>query len=256
MTPAQRLAGIRDDLRDTEADLLRLLSADRSRRRGELVRTLHEVRRMRDPDGYPYASQAGQDFVVDRLLRGRTGGVFVDVGAYDGVTGSNSLFFEQRRGWSGVLVEPVPTQRDKAQAIRRAPCLPYAVASGDGTAEFLEITEGYTQMSGLAGTYDSGVLDRVRADPRHKEFRILVETRSLARIFEEAGIEGADFVSLDIEGGEAAALSAFPFERFPVLVWAIENNTGSAALSEIMRGQGYELTEFCGPDEIWRKSDL
>ena len=52
-----------------------------------------------------------------------TGGVFADVGGYDGVTGSNTLFFEQRRGWSGLLVEPSPANLAAARAVRRCPCL-------------------------------------------------------------------------------------------------------------------------------------
>ena len=52
--------------------------------------------------GYPYVSQAGQDMVVDRVLGGKRGGTFIDVGGYDGTTGSNSWFFELWRGWYGV----------------------------------------------------------------------------------------------------------------------------------------------------------
>jgi hypothetical protein len=83
-----------------------------------------------------------------------------------------------------------------------------------------------------------------------------VETRTLARIMDEAGIAAADFVSLDIEGGEAAVLAGFPFHRIRVAVWAVENNTASGAIGAVMRANGYVLAEFCGPDEIWRHRDL
>ena len=108
-------------------------------------------------------------------------------------------------------------------------------------------------MSGLAGSYDAALLDRVRADPRHAEERIEVETRSLSAIFDEAGIGTPDFVSLDIEGGELAALEAFDFDRHRVALWAIENNVGSPDLGRIMRETGHDLVEFCGPDELWRR---
>jgi hypothetical protein len=111
-------------------------------------------------------------------------------------------------------------------------------------------------MSGLAGSYDAGLLAQVRADPRHKERSIRVETRTLSRLLTEAGLPDPDFVSLDIEGGEEAALSAFPFDRHRVGVWAIENNTATPALGGIMRAAGYDLVEFCGPDELWRHRDL
>lgn len=253
--PAALIARAQADLAEAEAALLARLEVDRTRARGEIVRRLHEVRGMRTP-GYLYASQAGQDLVVDRLLKGRTGGVFVDVGGFDGVTGSNTLFFEQFRGWRGVLVEPVPASHAKAAQVRRCPCLPFAVAAEDGEAEMIVVERGFIQMSGLAQSYDPGMLDRVRADPRHAETRVTVQTRRLDRIMQEAGIEVADFVSLDIEGGELAVLESFPFARLRVRIWAIENNTADPGIGAVMRANGYELAEFCGPDELWRLRDL
>ena len=38
----------------------------------------------------------------------KTNGFFIEAGAFDGVTLSNSLFFELHRGWSGLLVEAHP----------------------------------------------------------------------------------------------------------------------------------------------------
>lgn len=252
---AALIARAEADLAAAAAALVARLETDRTRGRAEAVRRLHEVRRMQG-GGYLYCSQAGQDLVVDRLLRGKTGGVFVDVGGFDGVTGSNSLFFEQFRGWRGVLVEPVPANLARAAAVRRCPCLPFAVADRDGTADLIVVDRGFVQMSGLAQTYDPGLLDRVRADPRHAETTVTVETRTLARIMDDAGIAEADFVSLDIEGGELAVLEGFPFHRIRVAIWAIENNTATPRLAEIMRANGYVLAELCGPDEIWRLRDL
>ena len=255
MTPEDRIAHATAALRAVAAETARALAGERSRRRGPLVRRLHELRAMLDP-GYPYASQAGQDAVVDRLFGGMRGGTFVDVGGYDGTTGSNTLFLEARRGWTGILVEPVPAQLALAREARRCPCLGVAVSATDGEAEFLEVAQGFTQMSGLAGSYDPGLLARVRADPRHREAAIRVETRTLGRILDEAGLPHPDFVSLDIEGGEEAALAAFPFERHRVGAWAIENNAGGPGIGRIMRAAGHDLVEFCGPDEVWRRQGL
>lgn len=253
--PVEFMARAQKDLAAAEAALIARLATDQTRVRADNVRRLHEVRRMRSPD-YRYASQAGQDVVVDRLLRGKNGGVFVDVGGYDGVTGSNTLYFEQFRGWHGLLVEPVPSNHARAVALRRCPCLPYAIADHDGTADLIVVETGFTQMSGLALTYDPAMLAKVRADPRHAETRVTVQTRRLDRIMDESGITAADFVSLDIEGGELAVLQSFPFDRIRVAIWAIENNTALPGIGAVMRTNGYILAEFCGPDEIWRHQDL
>jgi hypothetical protein len=130
------------------------------------------------------------------------------------------------------------------------------VADTEGEAEFIVVERGFTQMSGLAQSYDPGILSRVRADPRHAETRVTVQTRRLDRIMAEAGLGAADFVSLDIEGGELAVLQGFPFDRIRVGIWAIENNTGDPGIGAVMRANGYVLAEFCGPDELWRLRDL
>lgn len=254
MTPTERIRGAMQQLRAAHDELQTALAKDNGRSRGPVVRQLHEIRRMLDP-AYPYTSQAGQDRVIDNLFKGKTGGTFIDVGGYDGITGSNTLFLEQRRGWSGVLVEPVAGQIFTARNARRCPCLQYAVAPQDGEATFIAVTEGYTQMSGLAEHYDPALLDTVRADPRHKEQVTTVQTRTLSRILTESGFEHPDFISLDIEGGEVAVLEAFPFAKHRVGAWAIENNTSTPRIGEIMRANGYVLVEFCGPDDIYRRAD-
>lgn len=238
-------------LQEAEAALVAILQKERSRKRADVVRKLHEVRQHLAPGGYKYTSQAGQDALVDRVLGKATGGTFVDIGGYDGVTGSNTLFFEQYRQWTGILVEPVPANLERAKAMRRCPCLGLAVSSQEGTADFIEVSSGYTQMSGLAGSYDPAMLDRVRALDGHAEATIQVPTLPLATILEEHGIVHPDYISLDVEGAEMDVLRDFPFERHRAKIWSIENNTASAEIGNVMRSAGYELIEFCGPDEIW-----
>jgi FkbM family methyltransferase len=228
-----------------------ILEKDKTRRRAPMVRRLHEIRRMLDP-GYHYSSQAGQDLVIDMMLQRKRGGTFLDIGGYDGVSGSNTFFLEVFRGWTGALIEPVPAQLQKAQDVRRCPCHGVAVAATEGEADFIEVVEGYTQMSGLAETYDERALATVRADSRHKERRFTVATRTLAGIMEETGVTAPDFVSLDIEGGEIPVLESFDFSEFSVEFWSIENNTGDRRISEIMYDNGYKLAEFCGPDEVYQ----
>ena len=47
--------------------------------------------------------------MVDELYKGKkTNGFFLEAGASDGETISNSLFFEIHRNWTGLLVEPNP----------------------------------------------------------------------------------------------------------------------------------------------------
>lgn len=250
---------MKDSLKEAQKILLgearrlaKKLDDEKSRKRGPIVRRLHDVRRMMQP-AYAYTSQAGQDMIVDQVMKGKREGTFVDVGGYDGTTGSNTFFLETHRGWTGALVEPVPSQLAKAENIRRCPCLGHAVAAQEGEADFIEISEGYTQMSGLADTYDKGLLATVRKNKQHKENTLKVKTKTLSGILNDAGLPNPDFISLDIEGGELACLKTFPFADHDVSIWSIENNAGTPEIKKLMDENGYDLIEFCGPDEMYFK---
>ena len=44
--------------------------------------------------------------IIDKILNGRKNGFFIECGAADGEGFSNSLFFELKKNWTGLLVEP------------------------------------------------------------------------------------------------------------------------------------------------------
>jgi len=233
--------------------LLRQLSGaiTHARTRGQINHHIWECERLAGKRDR-YFSQSGQDSYLDqRVFQGKTGGVFVEIGGYDGITGSNCLFFELLRGWTGLLVEPSPTYFRQAAAFRRATCLQLAVADRDGEAEFLEVQEGFTQMSGLTESYDAALRDKVEADPRHRGEVIRVKTRTLPRILDQHFLREIDYISLDVEGGELAVLSAFPFERYRVTAWTVENNIASRAVPDLMRDKGYRRVEALGVDDVY-----
>jgi len=59
----------------------------------------------------------GQSAFVDKLLSGRRDGFFVECGAADGESFSNSLFFELERNWTGLLIEANPRSRYDADTV-------------------------------------------------------------------------------------------------------------------------------------------
>src|ERR1700722_4426554 len=103
-------------------------------------------------------SQFGQDkFVFERFFKdSREPGVFVEIGAYDGVTFSNTLLFEEL-GWRGICIEPMPSAFEKLQAARAAICVNCAVSDNAGQGSFLEVEmpSVFEKMySGLKANYD------------------------------------------------------------------------------------------------------
>ena len=50
-----------------------------------------------------YKSQFGQDkFLNENIFKNKRNGVFIDIGAHDGITYSNSYVFEKQLDWTGI----------------------------------------------------------------------------------------------------------------------------------------------------------
>ena len=54
-------------------------------------------------------SEYQQDLFLDKFIfKGLRNGFFIEAGADDFMLASNSLYFEEKYNWTGLLVEPVP----------------------------------------------------------------------------------------------------------------------------------------------------
>ena len=61
-----------------------------------------------------YYSQDGQDrFLDQKFFKEKTAGTFIEVGANDGITYSNTYFLEKFRQWKGICIEPHPGAFEK-----------------------------------------------------------------------------------------------------------------------------------------------
>ena len=55
-----------------------------------------------------FHSQYGQDEYLEKtIFKGYKNGIFVDVGAHDGVSINNTLYFEKNHNWTGINIEPI-----------------------------------------------------------------------------------------------------------------------------------------------------
>jgi FkbM family methyltransferase len=202
-------------------------------------------------------SQHGQDaFVYETFFKSKDGqGYFVDVGAYDGVTFSNSLFFERHLGWSGICIEPLPAAFEKLRGCRTAVCLNCAVADRDGKGEFVDVDiPNFGKMySGLRAEYDPRHVQMLNACLTGARL-IEVPLRRLADILDENGVGKIDYLSIDTEGGELKILKSVDLKSYDVRVISVENNYEDPAISDHLLELGYRLIKvFSGFDELYAK---
>ena len=230
------------------------LSDTSGKNRGRLAIDIFQLERFLIQDRVKYFSEAGQDKYVDSLLKEKRNGVFIDIGGYNGWTSSNTLFFEIFRGWNGLLIEPVRTNYDEAKIIRNCKCLNVCVDRFERIINFIEIKKGYTQMSGILENIEETALKNIRKNPNHEEKIYEIETKTLENILLQNNISQIDYISMDIEGGENDILETFPFDKFNVKVWSIENNSNDKNIKELMTLNNYKFVEYIGVDEIWIKN--
>ena len=203
----------------------------------------------------PYHSQYGQDRVVrEELLGDLRGGVFVDIGAHDGVSFSNTAFFERELGWRGLCVEPIPDVFAELQKNRTATCVRACVAGTPGTREFLRVT-GYAEMlSGMTDAYDARHLERIKEEVAREGGSmetIAVPCVRLDALLREHGIEKVDLLSIDVEGAELEVLSSFDQRRLRPSVVCIENNYRDRAIWKAMKRAGYRPYTRIRQDEMY-----
>ncbi len=56
-----------------------------------------------------YFSQSGEDeFLNNNYFLNKKDGIYIELGALDGVLYSNTKFFEDNLNWKGILIEPHP----------------------------------------------------------------------------------------------------------------------------------------------------
>jgi len=182
-------------------------------------------------------------------------GTFVDVGAYDGVTFSNTFFFERHLGWSGICIEPLPSVFEVLQANRSSVCLNCAVFDHEGVAEFVDVDmPNFGKMySGLRASYDPRHADIIRARAS-AACVIQIPARRLPSILDEYRLSRIDYLSIDTEGSELKILKDLDLGRYDVHLTSVENNYNDTSIQGYLHGHGYRrVNTFAGFDQPYAR---
>ena len=166
--------------------------------------------------------QFGEDRILREVFGDRAEGYCVEIGAYDGRTGSASYPFE-KRGWHCLLVEPIPALAQEIRKHRACTVVNCAVSDKEGTATFF-VAENVEEMSTLDLTPDR--LEWIKqVGGAVKE--ITVRTATLDSLLAEAGFSEIQFITIDVEGHEMEVLQGFALEAHRPRIVIIENNSAS-----------------------------
>jgi FkbM family methyltransferase len=157
------------------------------------------------------------DRKLERYLPAR-GGFFVEAGAFDGFTQSNTYYFERFRGWRGVLVEPLREPFERCRRERpRSQVFQCALVPADYGAPTVTIHDAGL-MSLLDGAQKSPEADAAHCRRGAEVQEIVVgaaevPARTLSSVLDEAGATRIDLLSLDVEGYELQVLRGLDLAR-------------------------------------------
>ena len=252
------ISSVRGDLRAIREGLANTLAAARPSDAGMLYQHLWEIDRMLGSNR-AYFSQAGQDKFMDgKVFHGQSNGVFVEIGGHDGVVGSNTLFFEKFRSWTGLCIEPVPTHYRRMLEFRASECLNVAISDFEGEAEFLEITKGMHQMGGLTEELRPDLSEVLSETAGTESHVINVPVTRFDTIAKDRSLRHVDYCSIDVEGAEMKVLQGIDFDYTHIAAMSIENPPhlveSFSAIRRFMHDHGYRLIATIGSDDIFVRS--
>ena len=165
-----------------------------------------------------YYSQCGEDeFLNNNFFKNKQNGVYIELGALDGVLYSNTKFFQDTLKWTGILIEPHPIKFKSLEQNRPNNFLFNNLVSCHETPlEFRYFVDRHAAVSGVENTltdhhfeaYFDSSNPFIKALPQSK---IVLNPVKLIDIVKSTNLTHIDFLSLDVEGHEYEVLQSWDF---------------------------------------------
>ncbi len=194
-----------------------------------------------------YSQNREEEIIVQLFNAERQVGHFLDVGAYDGKTFSNTLRLAEL-GWSGVCVEPSPT------------VFPALLKLHGSNSKISLVNSAVAPASGFIDFYDCGgdavstTLEAHR-DKWAKGFgstytKMTVWGITFADIFRQFGLN-FDFINLDVEGVSADLFMLLPLEKLTqTRCLCVEHDSKMAEIQERAAQFGFGYVHHNGENII------
>jgi FkbM family methyltransferase len=201
-------------------------------------------------------SRFEMDKKLESLLPHRNG-FYVELGANDGALASNSYYFELKKGWRGILIEPCPNlylsclnrRGEKNQVFCNA-CVSF-----DYSDEFVRMIycDSMTISEELnldIGNKKDFINEGIKyLSSGEKPFEFGAKATTLNAILSIANAPSLiDFLSLDVEGAELEVLKGVDFNKFNFKYMLIECRDINR-LTEFLIPLGYNLKEKFSHDD-------
>lgn len=151
-------------------------------------------------------SQFAEEWIVRDFFKDERGGVFVDVGANDYKRFSNTYYLETELGWSGLAIEPqTKFAADYAKYRPRTRFVPLLVSDVSDREARLYVPRHNDLVASRSAEFANAWGSAADA--------LVTKSITLDELLNRTGVSKVDFMSMDIELGEPAALAGFSIEK-------------------------------------------
>lgn len=190
-----------------------------------------------------FRSQREEDVLLDRyIFKGRTGGIFLEIGGLDGLKFSNSWYFEQSLCWRGILIEGLPSSFEKMKENR-----PLAINVGQAVC-FQTGMVSYMVGNNLATAGLESHMDESFKQLWHESStKVNVCCNPMSEILKSAEVPYINLMSIDVEGAEEVVLETIDWENLSVEVIVVETDSRFmqrdkvGKLTKILESKGFEI---------------
>jgi len=203
--------------------------------------------RLPDKDRFFGMGQWHQDwFVYQNFFKHyKTPGTYVDIGAMDPFTLSNTATFDRCLNWTGVVIEPNLHSVERLRSYRSAHVVQNCVGL-EGIHLFTFHDDASRARLITADEIQPG------GKPNPSESIFEAPCRNLTTILRETGVKKIDYLSIDIEGWEISVLWHLPFDEFDIRVITVEvSHDSSYPLDIALVTNGFFKVALLGKDHVY-----
>ena len=193
-----------------------------------------------------YSQQDEDKYIIQYLLKEKiTDGIYLEIGACDGILYSNTKTLEEHFNFKGILIEPQPFFFEnliKNRNLTNNKLYNYAVSNSDD--EYIDF---------IGHDAEGGILTDVNFTNSNLQ-PYKVKNNKMKNIIKDSNFDYIDFMIIDVEGSEFSLLKSIDF-NFPIFCIIIEapsdQEKKNKIVGEYLTLKGFTFKERQRGNEVW-----
>ncbi len=183
-------------------------------------------------------------------------GFYVEVGANDGRSFSNTYVLEKTKNWSGILIEPIMHKHFESRLYRDASrnrfvygaCVDFDYPNSNVKMYFSNLMT----TSEKGNSKDWAEAGSIFLNAGETVLPFWAPAILLSNVLSDADIRIVDFLSIDVEGAELSVLNGIDFNKFQIDLILIETPKNSEAV-EFLKKRNYDHILDLGANHFFKR---